>query len=70
MSFAINSNHHKQLIKLLQQHQRGKLIPQWSQDTRNHAQEDLPGNELACVFEQRRTLGELMRDSDHNLLIL
>lgn len=70
MSFTIKSHHHKQLVKLLQQHQRGKLIPQWTQESRNLNQETVPGHELTSVFEQRRTLGELMRDSDHNLLIL
>ncbi|GLQ29793.1 hypothetical protein [Litoribrevibacter albus] len=70
MSFAIKSNHHRQLIKLLQQHQRGKLRPQWSHKSDDHLDNQFSGNELTNQLDQRKTLSGLMRDSDHNLLIL
>lgn len=73
MSFAIKNHQHRALIKLLQQYQRGKLRPQLgqtAQDSNFPVGPNLPNHSLANQHEQRKTLSELMRDSDHNFLIL
>ncbi len=70
MNFDISPNQHRQLVKLLKQHQRGKLIPQWAHDAGTHLENNTLDLTLANPGDQRKTLNQLMRDSDHNLLII